>query len=306
MRVRSAVASVLIVSVAASVGAQQQPLTQPASIPFDLALALTSSGGLGTDNDPQILVGSIPEWALNRVSLPNGWRPIGSAFLGTTVIGVVQIPTANDSLIQRFQQHLERNGWKAPPQSPMNYMGGGFRPAMTQTAARRAERRFQLCRDNQMVNAWIARELPLATTIAFRLSTPSGNQFNQCNPPAPDPRMLAMQRESPFPILYDPAARDAMAMASCYNAEAFSNSTETRFRGTMTPEQVLDHYARQLADSGWVAGGPASATAARTWTRPDAGGQPRQIILTVSRPPGADSTCFRVQMDARSSRRPGE
>jgi hypothetical protein len=302
MRIRSAIASALVV-VSASAGAQQQPLTQPTSIPFDLALALTSSGGLGTDSDPQILVGAIPEWALNRVPLPTGWRAIGSAFLGTTVVGVMQIPTANDSLIQRFQQHLERNGWKAPPPSSMGYVGGGFRPALSQASTRRGERRFQVCRENQMVNAWIAREQPLATTIAFRLSTPTAGQFNQCNPPAPDPRMVAAARESPFPVLYDPALRDPMSMNSCFTQEGFgSGRTETRYKATMTAEQVLDHYARQLADSGWMVAGAGRPTISRVWTRSAPSGPPRQLVLTVSGPAGADTGCVRVQMEAPSGR----
>ena len=300
MRIRSALASALVVLLPMSASGQEPPLTQPASIPIDLALALTGSGGLGSEAEVQILVGAIPEWALNRVSLPNGWRPIGSAFLGTTVIGVVQVPTGNDSLIQRFQQHLERNGWKAPP-PPTVYRGGGFQSPQSAAATARASRRFQSCRDNHTLNAWIARELPLSTTIAFRLGTPNPGQFNQCNPPAPDPRMLASMRESPYPTLFDPVSRDGPMMSSCYDQRSFgSSATETRYKASLTPEQVLDHYARQLADSGWMAGSPPRPTIARAWTRPDpAGGEPRHVTLTVSRPTTGDSTCLRVQMEVR-------
>lgn len=301
MRIRPAVASALVVLLPVSARGQEPPLTQPASIPIDLALALTGSGGLGSDAEARILVGEIPEWALNRVPLPNGWRPIGSAFLGTTVIGVVQVPTANDSLIQRFQQHLERNGWKAPP-TPVQFRGGGFQSPQSAAAVTRASRRFQSCRDNQMVNAWIARELPVSTTIAFRLSMATPGQFNQCNPPAPDTRMIGAMRDNPLPTLYDPVSRDGPMMSSCFSVDAFGNrTTETRYKSTMTPEQLLEHYARQLADSGWIAGSSPRPAVARMWTRPDSSGTPRQVVLTASRMmgAGADSTCVRVQMDAR-------
>lgn len=282
----------------ASANAQQERLTQPASIPFELALALTGSGGLGSDAEPQILVGGIPEWALNRVALPTGWRPVGSAFLGTTVIGVLEIPTANDSLIQRFQRHLERYGWKAPPPSRESMYGGGFRSPPTQAAAVRSARRFQICRDNQMLTAWITRELALATTIAFRLATVTPGQFNICNPPAPDPRMVQAMRERGEPTLYDPSPRDFGA-SGCQQEDDGWHGSETRYRTGMTADQILDHYGKQLADSGWLATPPRQAPVARTWTRTDSGGVLRRMTLTVSRGI-VDTSCVRVHMENRN------
>jgi hypothetical protein len=281
-----------------SASAQQERLTQPASIPYELALALTGSGGLGSDAEPQILVGGIPEWALNRVSLPTGWRPLGSAFLGTTVVGVVEIPTANDSLIKRFQQHLERNGWKPAPPPNQGYMGGGFRSPPTQAATTRAARRFQLCRDSQILTAWIARELPLATTIAFRLANVTPGQFSVCNPPAPDPRTLQAMRERGEPTLYDPSPRD-FGPSGCREEDNGWQGSETRYRTPMSADQILDHYGKQLADSGWLATPPRQTPVARTWTRTDSGGFLRRMTLTVSR--GIiDTGCVRVHMENRN------
>lgn len=299
MRIQSLtfVVAMSLGTVLSSGASAQEPLRQPPSIPFELALALTGSGGLGSDAEPQILVGGIPEWALNRVTLPSGWRPIGSAFLGTTVIGVLEIPTANDSLIRRFQQHLERNGWKSPPPSNQSTYGGGFRSPPTQAATTRASRRFQICRDNQTLSAWIARELPLATTIAFRLANVTPGQFNVCNPPAPDPRMLQAMRDRGEPTLYDPSPRDFGA-SGCQEDDGWHGS-ETRYRTGMTGEQILDHYGKQLADSGWLATPPRQTPVARTWTRTDSGGLLRRMTLTVAR--GIiDSGCVRVHMENRN------
>jgi hypothetical protein len=289
-------AGVVTAAFAAAANGQQPPLTQPSSIPLDLALALTGSGGLGSGAEAQILVGSIPEWATQRVPIPSGWRVIGSAFLNTTVIGVVQIPTRGDSLIQDFEAHLLRQSWKTPPPPPS--YGGGFRPAPAGSGSGRAARRIMLCRDNQSLSSWIAREEGLATTIAFRLTTASVGA--QCNPPPPDPRVLQWAADRGMPTLNDPAPRD-MGQASCYQSSDNdgSNSTETRYRTSMTGEQVLDHYARQLADSGWLA---SRGILTRSWTLPDSARGLRYVTLSVTRSP-RDSSCVRVRMETSRERR---
>lgn len=301
MRIRSLSAAALSLAlVSRTTVAQEPPLTQPAAIPLELAMALTGSGGLGAEADPVVLVGSIPAWVTQRVAIPSGWRTLGSAFLGTTVIAVVQVPTSNDTLIKEFEQHLHRNGWKAPPPQPSQMYASGFRPPPPAATIERASRRFTACRENQVLSSWISRQQALATTIVFRLGQSAAN--STCNPREPDPRMLQAMRERGEPTLIDPSPWD-FGRSGCQQEDGGWSGSETQYRSPMTADQILDHYARQLADSGWLATPSRQAPVARTWTRTDAGGVPRRMTLTVTRGI-ADSSCVRVHMQNRNPPRP--
>ena len=93
---RIAIAACVAISTR-TVGAQDpRRLAQLDSIPIDLATALIGAGSVGSD--PQILVGSLPEWVTQRIVIPPGARILGSAFQGTAVVGVASVPgTSADS-----------------------------------------------------------------------------------------------------------------------------------------------------------------------------------------------------------------
>lgn len=276
-------------------GQERDPLRQPASVPLDLATALASAGGFASEGDPQILVGELPEWVAARVYLPPGSRVLGSAFIGSTVVGVVSVPTSSDTVLKDFERQLQQRGWKAPPPPPS--YGGGFRPAPTPSAARVA-RRFTLCGDGQTITAWISRQQAMSTTVVMRLSA-SGNA-GVCNPPQ-YPR--DMQR-SPIPTLFDPeGATDARMARDCSPSFGMSNATSTRLRTTMSPEVLLEHYGRQLQDSGWASARTVPTIVGRTWTRRDSTGAPVQVSLSVTTSP-QDSTCRAVNLELQTQRRP--
>src|SRR3954465_11901828 len=112
-----------------SAARSQEPrrLVTPDSVPLELVRAAAAAGGF--PGEPQILVGSMPEWITNRLYVPANARVLGSAFLGTTVVGIVSMPAASDTVIAKFKGELLRRGWHNPP--PPAYSGGGFRSAST-------------------------------------------------------------------------------------------------------------------------------------------------------------------------------
>jgi hypothetical protein len=290
------------VMVPAVLGAQDR-LTQPDSIPAALVSALMTSSGFTPGSEPLMQVGSIPAWAAQRVPLPSGWRVIGSAYMGTIVIGVVEAPTMPDSAIKRLEQTLLAATWKPTPPPYMGPMMGGFRPAgMLPNTTALNTRRFTLCSENQTLSAWIARDRALSTTVVFRLGT--AGTPSVCNPPPRDTaseRMIRSQRP-PFPTLYDPStSRDPNAMRECYEYGGGMSSTQTRFKTTMSGEKVLEHYGAQLRDSGWVAGGPTSRSAAMAWSRPDSAGKPMHVVLSVVTA-SQDTTCKVVNMEIQRAR----
>src|SRR5476651_385481 len=95
---------------ATSVARAQEPrrLVQSDSVPIELATALVSSGGLGGES--QILVGSFPGWVSSRLYIPPGARVLGSAFIGTAVVGVVSLSTAPEVVTADLKRELATRG----------------------------------------------------------------------------------------------------------------------------------------------------------------------------------------------------
>jgi hypothetical protein len=272
----------------------REPLKRPASVPTDLATALASTGFFGNNGDPQILVGSLPEWVAARVQLPPGSRVLGSAFIGSTVLGVVTVPTSSDTLMKQFERELEQRGWTPPPTMPSR--GGGFRPSLSAAIAR--AQRFTRCRENQVITGWISRQQAASTTVMLRMSDTGGNP-SLCNPM--QPQFQSDMERPAYPTLIDPSgASDA---SGCYRRYSGGTSgTGTRLKTTMSAEALLEHYGRQLQDSGWT---PASTPGkiGRTWTRPDSAGALVHVSITVSSL-ATDSTCRDLMLEIQRPQKP--
>jgi hypothetical protein len=280
---------------AIAAGRAQEPrrLISADSIPRDLAAALIASGGFGAD--PQILIGSMPEWIANRLSIPSGARVLGSAFLGTTVVAVVTMPVASDTMMNQLKSDLMRHGWINPPPQP-NY-GGGFRQAPAGMMPDGPLTRVTLCSDQQVLTASAARQRGTVTNITYRVSTTGG--YSVCRPP----QLSVGATRSPFPTLYNPPTSvDARMSGDCANN--FSGSgTSTTLRTSMTAEALLDHYARQLQDSGWTSAGEKASIIGRTWSRTDSAGTPVEAVITVMTP-AQNSACRELNLQVRTMRKP--
>ena len=284
-----------------SLAAQEPPLAQPASIPTDLAVALANAGGFGVSGDPQILVGTIPEWVVAKVKVPENWRVLGSAFAGTTFVGVLQVNTNSDSLIAEFDRLQTPLGWKVPP-PPYEGVREGFQivPASSPaTRAQRPDRRITRCGDGQTLSAWVSRERSLSTTVVFRLaSMPAPPQNSTCNPYMPPPEFRQPRARSP--LLYNPAAVRETHDRSCarqYGPGESMTGTSTQYKLPTSPEQLMEHYARQLQDSGWMPQGTTqrSVSVKRNWTKPAASGAPLNLYLEITVPP-QDTLCRDVSL----------
>lgn len=283
----------VLVSGAFSLAAAQEPrkLIEAESIPLDLAAALIASGGFGAE--PQILVGSIPEWIANRIYVPAGARVLGSAFLGTTVTAVVSVVEPPDSALARFRRELQQRGWTNPP--PPTFSGGGFRSATIPGATLAS--RLTLCSDQQILTASAVRHRGTVTNVTLRVTT--SPNYSVCRPPDPP----SMSR-SAMPTLINPeGADDGRFGAECSSPYSGSSGTGTTLRTLMTPEALLDHYARQLQDSGWTALGDKATILGRVWTRADASGGASELSITVTTSP-RDARCRELNLQVKGARRP--
>jgi hypothetical protein len=291
---RRVAAALLIASAIATTGAQEpRRLNQPDSIPVELATALISSGGLG--GEPQILVGSLPGWMTNRVYIAPSARVLGSAFIGTTAVAIVSSPDMPDVAMTSLRRELLAKGWKTPPPPPQ--YGGGFRPA-TMNLAAGDPTRVTLCgADQQVLTASAARRRGVSTDIVMRIATYSN--FSTCNPP----QMPTGYRPPPWPTLYHPQGISEASTACNADNNFGSSGTGAMVRTPTTSESLLDHYGKQLQDSGWQMPPGTGAITGRTWTKTDSTGAPVELTITVASSL-RDPSCRSLNMTVRTLRKP--
>src|SRR5262245_42846256 len=163
IRRASTLAAALAIA-SATARAQNEPLRQPASIPIDLATALTKSGGFGGTADPQILIGEMPGWITSRLPTPKGSTVLGSAFIGTQVLAIFDLPSDSVSALKPFEEELQRVGWKPP--TVQRQPGGGFQNLPTAPSTTR----LVLCLDRQCVTGSVVRRRGGVSTIALRIT----------------------------------------------------------------------------------------------------------------------------------------
>jgi len=274
----------------------------PDSIPVELATALIAAGGI--PGEPVILVGSLPEWFATRVTVPKTARVLGAASSGNVVVGIYSVRGAADTAVTELKTTLVAQGWKLPPPPPV-YAGGGFRPAtsLPQTQQTGSSTRATLCRDDQMLTVSGAPTRGGATNVTLRMLTSLGPaSYTSCNPP-PRPEMPV--NRTPFPTLYDPPVTGTVVVPNaCFPSYNNNTSgTSTYLRSTLSPELVLDHYARQLQDSGWTPSAPPTVPVGRTFTRRDSTGAPLEVTLTVAASP-KNANCRDVTMQVRGPAKP--
>jgi hypothetical protein len=180
------------------------------------------------------------------------------------------------------------------------YGGGGFRSATTPVGLPYG--RDVLCSDQQMLTASATRRRGVATDVTLRVNSATLG-YNSCHPMQPNQPPV----RSNMPTLYNPiGAGDPRMNAECTMSMGFSSSgTGAWLRTPMTADALLDHYAKQLADSGWAAGASQekNTIAGRTWTRSDSSGAPMEVTITVTssaREPG----CRELNMQVRTYRKP--
>jgi hypothetical protein len=256
--------------------------------------ALVASGGLG--GDPQILVGALPGWVENRVIIPANARVLGAAFIGTTVVAVLRSSDSPEGVVATLKRELPSRGWKAPPPQPS--YGGGFRPAAMAPTSPDAATRVTFCGDQQVLTVSAARHQGVNTDVTMRL-TPAAN-YSVCTP---QPMPAGMIRPL-YPTLFNPAnAGEGRGLIGDCVMSMASTGTNTTLRTAMEPTALLEHYARQLQDSGWSAAPTGGSIVGRTWTRTDSAGNPLELSITVATSP-RDVACRDLNLQVRTVRKP--
>jgi hypothetical protein len=161
--------------------------------------------------------------------------------------------------------------------------------------------RATLCRDDGTLVVSGAPARGGGANVTLRLLTSLGpTSYTTCNPP-PRPEMPV--NRSPYPTLYDPPITGEAAPNACFPNYNNSSGTSNFLRTTLSPELILEHYARQLQDSGWTPSSTMAPPVGRTFTRRDSTGAPIEMTLTVSGSPKGPN-CRDVTMQVRGPNKP--
>ena len=273
MRMRSGLVALLLPAI---LTAQREPLRQPAAVPLELAAALASGGGFAPGADPNVLVGELPEWMANRILLPAGARVLGSAFAGSTVVGVVQVLQSDRDFIRDMDTALAGKGWRVSDFGPR---GGGFRFLATPQGSEPLPSTF--CAPDGMLTIRLGPSRQ-GRQIWFYRMTQRRTGFDPCNPPP------GGRRSSPYPALYHPAdaTRETSGMFGCEpndpRARGAGGGTGDRIRTSMSPDSLLGHYGRQLVDSGWTTTNVTAKQVTQWWTRADSTGAQLHLKVAVT------------------------
>jgi hypothetical protein len=210
---------------------------------------------------------------------------------------VLSASDAPDAIIAQLTRDNASRGWKAPPPTPA--YGGGFRPAASAPSSG-PQTRATLCSEQQVLYASAARRRGMYTEVILRLATPAGG-YSVCNPPQGS--QMSQGGRLPLPTLFNPPDASEGRTAGECSLTSSSTGSGTVLRTSMSSDALLEHYARQLSDSGWIAVGDRPSLVGRTWTRTDTAGTPMELTVSVATAP-RDATCRDLNLQLRSRARP--
>jgi hypothetical protein len=273
-------------------------LAQDQLIPKELVDGLLSSRGV---RQPVMFVGELPREMVGRIYVPKGARVLGGMSMGSSGTAVLLSNSRREQIIAEFETELPKIGWKQfDPSMRMNLISEFRDAAMPPGVVRMAStgpQQFCGATGGMIINVEPAGFADTRITI-------TASDVNPCTGMNPQASAAQQAEYALRPKLINPpAARTDM---SCLNIGrdntnfSLSSGGFTALNTSMTSMALADHYAKQLADSGWTAVNQQRVV--RAWTKPDSAGKPMRYEMTIEESASVP-TCRRISTQlARSSR----
>lgn len=244
-------------------------------IPRELLLsALAVYGGFGAARPPDVQVGDIP--ADIRAQLPDisGMKVIGTVTMpyGTTV--VLGAAISSDSLRRTLERSLKAKGYE--PAKPIAREGlpsaQGFIPSPDFSTA--------WCSAGSSLVA--STESRGSGASVVRIVVGQYAAMGRC----PQQRLIVnvISDFSMLPTLYDPegASSNSQKCVTAYRSSS-GNGIRNIIALQLAPSMLLDHYGKQLRDSGWTRADTLGAgmRVSRSWLKRTSGGDEQYLTLSV-------------------------
>lgn len=292
-RARRSVARIAVaVAITASVhaaGAQRPQAARSDSMPREFVEALLGPAiGLYGGTTTNFVIGKIPPGLAPFLYVPPNSRVLGGIESMSTTIAVFNVSMSLEELRATYQREQVKLGW-APPPTMEAIRGWGFMqpPGVNPTSG------LEFCHIGQSLQL-----NPVPAALGTMNVTARVQSYgSQCSVPTRPGGRSPPPIEAP--TLYNPPGA-SMNAQECYaasgSASGIPTSTAERLQTRLSPTQLADLFAKQLADSGWVSSAVPAAVH-RVWTHPDSAGTEREVTLTIT--PSAVAGCHDVGMQVR-------
>jgi hypothetical protein len=250
-------------------------VAQEETVPREMAQLLLAGFPMGGTALPELLTGALPEPMASWIVLPLRARVIGSVVYPHSTRAAMVIPAPARPTVMAMQNHmLGKGGWSPlSMEQQAGLQGTETRESLTLCAPDGGTLTLlpgrRLRDGEQMVEIVHSRDVNLpecGVTEGVHRSHP----------------------RDPIPPLRPPPGMEVQRVGSGRGA----NHAETRavVSGSISPRDLLHHYAQQLRDQGWVAGAESVGewSATQGWTHTGADATNWNGVLVIARAPGAD------------------
>jgi hypothetical protein len=281
----------LIVAATAQLAHAQQTRVSD-SLPREFVEALLrSSMGFFPGSGSRFVVGAVPTSLAPYLFVPANARVLGGIESPTLTVAVLSVPMSYDDVRMTYQREQQKLGWTPPP-SFEAMRGWGFMPAPGTMSGGSG---LEFCHIGQSLEISVNSESTGMSQLTATVRGFGGRCSMEVRAGGRPPGVADL------PTLTNPAG-SAMNPQTCTSGPFMTTGaggTAERLQTSLTPQQLLDFFARQLSDSGWTAG-QTTTTIRRTWTRPE---NTTGIVseLTVTAGPLLNSPvgCHEVSMQLR-------
>lgn len=246
-------------------------------------------------DDPEVLVGELPDGFRERVYLPADATVHGS--LVQTGGDVTVVATSNlsaDDLWPEYEREMQSLGWRLPNERSgltrslgdialaWVFCGEGIEAALVTVTESEGRSRLRIDRHDEYRTGWCIAPGDLAREPLPAPERPQGR-------PSGNPDFFRLR----------PPATDAAAIGACGNY-ARVRSSQAAIPTTMDREELRAHYESQLEDGGWVraANDQAEAMILSNWQRD--GTRALLLLAPIDDAPGCWQFRFEQQVGSQA------
>ena len=272
-------------------------LGQDQLIPKELVDGLLSSRGI---RQPMMFVGELPREMVGRIYVPKGARILGGMSTGSGGTAVLLSNARRETIVAELVTELPKLGWKSfDPASRANIYSEFHDAPAPPGVIRFADTGPQwFCGPSggMAVNVESVGYADSRITITASDVSPCTSAM----PPMTDAQRAEYAMRPT--LINPPAARTDMQCFSTNQRENnfnYSTGGATALNTMMPSTALLDHYSKQLADSGWTLVDQPKVT--RAWTKNDSTGKPIRYEMTIESP-GPNPACRRIMTSLQKTR----
>jgi hypothetical protein len=264
-------------------------------VPKALAEALLSSRGEGKTS---IVVGALPPSLQPKLALPADAKVMGGTDSQSGASAIILLDGPLNAAAERFHAEVIKRGWEPEDQGPQRFGGDFIDAPVGQRRPVSGGRPDTYC---GRAGTLLVRYEPdgFAQTRVI-VATTGDNRCAMMRDAMLSSRSMGPEGRMRAPILINPPQARLQDYGSACSGQFNSTSggPGALLSSTISPAEILAHYAKQLADSGWKESGSGVSA---SWSRADSAGSVREYQITITTT-SANPMCRKVEAELRSRR----